>query len=208
MIRTVISRLPKQAAATAAAAQIRSTTILGVRKNNETILIGDKQVTLGNSVAIKHTARKLRVISKKDHADVLVGIAGSVADALSLLQRLEGKIDEYPGQTLRACVELAKAWRSDKYLRRLEASLIVADPDGIYQLDGAGNVLEPDDEVIMAAGSGGMYATAAARALYDVEGMTAEQIALKAMQVATSLDVHSNNNYDILRTQAIQKITE
>jgi len=164
------------------------------------VLMGDKQVTSGGGVIVKATARKLRVISKKDQPDVIVGIAGAVADALSLLQRLEGKLDEYPGQLLRACVELAKSWRSDKYLRRLEATLVVCDPEGLYSVDGSGNVLEADDNVC-AAGSGGFYALAAARALYDISGLSAEDICKKSMAIATAMDTSSNSTHDMLKTE-------
>jgi ATP-dependent HslUV protease subunit HslV len=173
----------------------RTTTILAVRKDGQVALMGDKKVTTGN-VSAKETARKLRVIQKKDQPDVLVGFAGSVADALTLVARLEGKLDEYPGQLLRACVELAKAWRSDKYLRRLEASIIVADADGVYQVDGSGNVLEAE-EGVACAGSGGYFALAAAKALYDIPGMTAEQICRKAIMIGSAMDTHSNTAHDI-----------
>jgi len=191
MLRSAVRTIPRSSQS------FRTTTILAVRKGEDVVLMGDKLVTTG-SVSVKHTALKIRVISKKDQADVLVGFAGSVADAFSLLQRLEGKLDEYPGQLLRACVELAKAWRSDKYLRRLEASIVACDPEGMYTVDGMGNVLQ-DDGGVIGIGSGGYFATAAAMALIDVEGFTAEQICAKAMKIATSMDINSNGAHDMLK---------
>eukprot|EP00388_Colpodella_angusta_P048717 GDKK01077118.1.p1 GENE.GDKK01077118.1~~GDKK01077118.1.p1 ORF type:complete len:186 (-),score=39.27 GDKK01077118.1:10-525(-) len=126
----------------------------------------------------------------------MCGFAGSTADAITLLEKLEGKLTEYPGQLRRAAVELAKDWRNDKILRRLEASLIVADPEETLEIDGQGNVITPEEDGIVAIGSGGTYAKAAARALVDVEGFTAEMIAVKAMRIATDIDVFSNSNWD------------
>eukprot|EP00906_Rhabdomonas_costata_P015867 RCo022749 len=180
-------------------ASYRTTTILAVRKDGQVVMMGDKEVTAGG-VIVKSTAKKLRVISQKDQTDVLVGFAGSVADALSLLQRLEGKLDEFPGQLLRACVELAKSWRSDKYLRRLEATIVVGAPDGVYTIDGMGNVLEAD-EGVACAGSGGYMALAAAKALYDIEGLTAEQICKKAISIGASMDSHSNTTFDMIKVE-------
>jgi ATP-dependent protease HslVU peptidase subunit len=174
-----------------AVACARWTTILCVRKGDTVVLMGDKQVTLGERVVAKSTAKKLR-----RSGDVMVGFAGSTADALTLMEKLEGKITEFPNQLTRACVELAKEWRGDKMLRRLEASLIVCDKHETLEIDGAGNVITPEEDGIVAIGSGGQYAKAAARALIDVPDMTAEQIAEKSMRIATDLCCFSNSKHD------------
>ena len=170
--------------------QRRWTTILCVRKNNRVVLMGDQLATKGQAVKVKTTVKKLRKAS--DH--VICGFAGSTADAITLLEKLEGKLSEHSDLT-RACVELAKDWRGDKMLRRLEASMIVASASETLEIDGSGNVLVPDDG-IMGIGSGGLYAKAAARALIDVEGLTADEIALKAMTIAVNIDCFSNSNFD------------
>ena len=170
---------------------LRRTTILTVRKGNTVVLMGDSRVTKGNSIA-KDSAKKLRRTG-----DVMVGFAGSTADAMTLLEKLEGKLNEYPGQLLRACVELAKEWRGDKMLRRLEASMIVCDENETLEIDGQGNVLTPESDGIVAIGSGGQYAKAAARALVDMEGCDAEFICRKAMKIAASIDIFSNDKFDI-----------
>jgi len=171
------------------------TTIICVRKDDTVAMIGDGQVTLGNMV-VKPNARKLRRIGD----DILVGFAGTAADSMTLMDRLERKLDEYPGQLVRACVELAKAWRTEKYLRRLEATLVVADRDVSLQLTGNGDVLEPVDNII-AIGSGGAYALSAARALMDVEGFDAEAIAERAMTIAADLCIYTNGSFskEVLR---------
>ncbi len=169
----------------------RGTTILAVRKNGRVALAGDGQVSIGNTV-VKATARKVRTLSK---GSVLAGFAGATADAFALFERLEGKLEEHPGQLARACVELAKDWRTDRYLRRLEAMLIVADAEETYILTGAGDVLEPEDG-LAAIGSGGNFALSAARALMDYE-TDAETIARKAMGVAAEICVFSNNNLTV-----------
>ena len=151
--------------------EIRATTILAVRRDNSTVMGGDGQVTLGASV-IKHTAKKIRRLYKDS---VLVGFAGSAADGLALMERLEAKLEEFRGNLLRACVELAKDWRMDRSLRRLEALLLVADRDHMYLLSGNGDVIEPD-EPVLAIGSGGDYARASALALYRNTNMSAEEI--------------------------------
>lgn len=166
------------------------TTILGVRRGGEVVVAGDGQVSLGQTV-IKGTARKVRRLSPGGR-DVVVGFAGSTADAFTLLERLEKKLEAAPGQLTRACVELAKDWRTDKYLRNLEALMIVADKDVLLVLTGNGDVLEPEAG-ITAIGSGGNYALAAARALTDYEE-DAEQIARKAMRVAAEICVFTNDN--------------
>lgn len=170
----------------------RSTTILAVRKGNEVVLMGDRQVTLGERIVAKSSAKKLR----RAGDGVMVGFAGSTADAITLLEKLEGKLQEYPNQLLRAAVELAKDWRSDKILRKLEASLIVCDKSETLEIDGQGNVITPEADGIVAIGSGGTYAKAAARALIDIDGLNAEQIAEKAMKIATDIDVFSNSSWD------------
>jgi len=151
-------------------------------------MIGDGQVTLGSQV-IKPNARKVRKLKE----GVICGFAGATADAMTLFERLEMKLGEHP-ETMRACVEMAKAWRMDKYLRRLEAVMIVADANVSLTLTGTGDVLEPVDGII-GIGSGGAFATAAARALIDIDGMDAEAIGRKAMGVASELCIYTNSNY-------------
>ena len=152
---------------------LHATTILSVRKGGKVVVIGDGQVTLGNTV-VKPNARKVRRLSN----DVLTGFAGSTADAMTLFEKLELKLEEHPGQLLRSCVELAKSWRTDKYLRRLEAVMIVADKNTTLMLSGNGDVLEPPAHGVMAVGSGGSYAEAAAIALLETD-WDAERIARK-----------------------------
>ena len=164
------------------------TTILCVRKDGIVCMAGDGQVSLSHTV-VKGNAKKVRRIGD----NILVGFAGSTADALTLLERLEKKLEEYPGQLTRACVELAKAWRTDKYLRKLEAALLVADANNIFELTGNGDVLEPESGV-MSVGSGGAYALSAALALLDVPGMSAEQIVRKSMKIAGDICVYTNHN--------------
>ncbi|CDL00711.1 ATP-dependent protease hslV (protease subunit of a proteasome-like degradation complex) [Magnetospirillum gryphiswaldense MSR-1 v2] len=165
------------------------TTILSVRKNGRVVIAGDGQVSLGQTV-IKANARKVRRIGANN--DILVGFAGATADAFTLLERLEGKLEKHPGQLTRACVELAKDWRTDRYLRRLEAMMAVADKEVSLVLTGQGDVLEPSDGII-GIGSGGNYALAAARALIDME-VDAEQIVRKSMAVAAEICVYTNSN--------------
>ena len=165
------------------------TTILSVRKGGEVVVAGDGQVTFGNTV-IKSNARKVRRLGKND---VIAGFAGATADAFTLFERLEGKLEQHPGQLTRACVELAKDWRTDRYLRRLEAMMAVADKQVSLVLTGTGDVLEPEDGLI-GIGSGGSFALAAARALLDVEGLDAEAIARKAMRIAADICVYTNEN--------------
>lgn len=165
------------------------TTILSVRKGNEVVVAGDGQVTMGNLV-LKSNVRKVRRLGK---GDVVAGFAGSTADALALFERLEAKLEQNPHQLIRACVDLAKDWRRDRYLRRLEAMMAVVNSTHSLILTGTGDVLEPEDGLI-GIGSGGPYALAAARALLDTEGMTASNIAEKAMNVAADLCIYSNKN--------------
>ncbi len=165
------------------------TTILSVRKGGTTVIAGDGQVSLGNTV-IKSGARKVRRLGG---GSVIGGFAGATADAFTLFERLEGKLEQHPGQLMRACVELAKDWRTDRYLRRLEAMMAVADARSSLILSGTGDVLEPDDGVI-GIGSGGAYALAAARALVDIEDLDAEAVARKAMGIAAGICIYTNDN--------------
>jgi ATP-dependent HslUV protease, peptidase subunit HslV len=164
------------------------TTILTVRKAGRVVIAGDGQVSLGATV-IKANARKVRSLGK---GDVIGGFAGATADAFTLFERLEAKLEQYPGQLLRACVELAKDWRTDRFLRRLEAMMIVADREKSLVLTGTGDVLEPEGGV-MGIGSGGNYALAAAKALVDTP-LSAEEIARKAMAIAAEICVYTNTN--------------
>lgn len=164
------------------------TTIITVRKDGKVVIAGDGQVSLGNTV-IKHTARKVRRLGR---GDVLAGFAGATADAFTLFERLEAKLEQYPGQLTRACVELAKDWRTDRYLRRLEAMMLVADAEASLVLTGTGDVLEPEGGV-MGIGSGGTFALAAARALMDTD-RSAEEIARKAMKIAADICVFTNES--------------
>jgi ATP-dependent HslUV protease subunit HslV len=166
------------------------TTILCVRRGGHVAMAGDGQVTLGQTV-IKGNARKVRRIGAGDR--VLAGFAGATADAFTLLERLEAKLERFPNQLERACVELAKDWRTDRYLRRLEAMMAVADADRSFTLTGNGDVLEPDDGLI-AIGSGGNYALSAARALMEIDGFSAEEIARRAMRIAGEICVYTNAN--------------
>ena len=166
------------------------TTILCVRRDGHVAMAGDGQVSLGQTI-IKGNARKVRRIGAEN--SVLAGFAGATADAFTLLERLEAKLERFPGQLERACVELAKDWRTDRYLRRLEAMMAVADKDRSFTLTGTGDVLEPDDGVI-GIGSGGNYALSAARALMAVDGLSAEDIARRAMKIAAEICVYTNNN--------------
>jgi ATP-dependent HslUV protease subunit HslV len=165
------------------------TTILLVRRGNEVVLAGDGQVTVGPTV-MKANAKKLRRLGK---GQVIAGFAGATADALTLFERLEAKLEQYPSQLARACVELAKDWRTDRYLRRLEAMMAVADSNVSLILTGTGDVLEPEDGLI-GIGSGGSYALAAARALVDIEGLDAETIARRAMKIAGDICIYTNHN--------------
>jgi len=168
------------------------TTILSVRKGNRVVIAGDGQVTLGATV-LKASARKVRPVGD---GSVIAGFAGATADAFTLLERLESKLEQHPGQLTRACVELAKDWRTDRYLRRLEAMMAVADRDVSLVLTGTGDVLEPD-EGLVGIGSGGVYALSAARALLDIDGLDAEAIARKAMDIAAGICVYTNTSLTI-----------
>ena len=169
------------------------TTIIGVRKGGKVVIAGDGQVSLGQTV-IKGSARKVRKLTPGGR-DVIAGFAGSTADAFTLLERLEKKLEATPGQLLRASVELAKDWRTDKYLQKLEAMLIVSDGTDLFVITGAGDVLEPEHNVA-AIGSGGNYALAAARALIDSDH-DAETVARKAMAIAADICVYTNGNLTV-----------
>lgn len=164
------------------------TTILAVRKAGKVVIAGDGQVSLGQTV-IKNSARKVRPLAK---GEVIGGFAGATADAFTLFERLEAKLEQYPSQLMRSCVELAKDWRTDRYLRRLEAMMLVADSSVTLVLTGTGDVLEPENGV-MGIGSGGNYALAAARALMDTD-LDAETVARKAMAIAADICVYTNSN--------------
>ena len=172
---------------------VRSTTIVAVRRDGQVAIAGDGQVTVGETV-MKHTARKIRTLYRDQ---VLGGFAGGVADALTLFDKFEGQLDRYAGNLRRAAVELTKEWRTDRYLRRLEAWLLVADRDSILVLSGEGDVIEPDGNVA-AIGSGGAYAQAAAKALLENTELSAADIARKAMEIAADLCIYSNNNISIV----------
>jgi len=165
------------------------TTILAVRKGDTVVIAGDGQVSLGQTV-IKSNAKKVRRLGD---GSVITGFAGATADAFTLFERLEAKLEEHAGQLTRACVELAKDWRTDRYLRRLEAMMAVADKEVSLVISGTGDVLEPEDGLI-GIGSGGSFALAAARALIDVDSMEAEDIARKAMGIAAGICVYTNEN--------------
>lgn len=165
------------------------TTILSVRKNGKVAIAGDGQVSFGNTV-LKSTAKKVRRLGD---GSIIGGFAGATADAFTLFERLEAKLDQYPGQLTRACVELAKDWRTDKYLRRLEAMMIVADKNVSLVLTGNGDVLEPEDGVI-GIGSGGNFALAAARALITIDKLEIKEILTKSMKIAADLCIYTNNN--------------
>jgi len=164
------------------------TTILCVRKDRQVVIAGDGQVTMGQTV-VKSNAKKLRRLGG---GAVIAGFAGATADAITLFERLEGKLEQYAGQLSRACVELAKDWRTDRYLRRLEAMMAVADKSVSLILSGTGDVLEPEDGII-GIGSGGGYALAAARALICIEGIDAEEVARRAMAIAAGICIYTND---------------
>lgn len=172
------------------------TTILSVRKGDSVVIAGDGQVSMGDTV-LKSNARKVRFLETGSQVSgggrVIVGFAGATADAFTLFERLEAKLEAHPGQLTRACVELAKDWRKDRYLRKLEALMAVCDKDTSLIMSGTGDVVEPEDGII-GIGSGGNYALAAARALYDRDDMDAEAIARKGMKIAADICVYTNEN--------------
>lgn len=168
--------------------EMHGTTIIGLRKDGKTAIGGDGQVTLGNTV-MKASAQKIRTLYS---GNVIAGFAGATADAFTLFEKFEGKLKEYKGNLKRAAVELAKDWRSDRILRRLEAMIIVADKTSLLIISGTGDVLEPDDDVI-AIGSGGSYALAAARALVKHSSLSAKDIVRESLQIASEICIYTNN---------------
>jgi ATP-dependent HslUV protease subunit HslV len=173
-------------------AQLHGTTVLCVRKDAKVVLVADGQVTMGDHV-LKHTARKTRRLYNDK---VLAGFAGSTADALSLFERFEGKLQEHSGNLQKAAVELAKEWRKDRALRHLEALLIVADAKATFVISGNGDVIEPDDG-LCAIGSGGMYALAAGRALLKHSKLAMKELAMEAMRIASEICIYTNGNFTV-----------
>lgn len=182
--------------------RVRSTTVLCVRKGEEVVMLADGQVTMGGSI-LKPNVKKTRKIGDK----VMGGFAGATADAFTLFERLETKLEEHPSQLTRAAVELAKMWRMDKYLRRLDASLIVADKNMSLQITGNGDVLEPHDGVI-SIGSGSPYALAAARALIEIPELDALEIAKRSMRIAADACIYTNTNFSALRIGSSGEVEE
>ena len=173
--------------------KFEGTTILAVRRNGKCAIAGDGQVTFGESTVMKHGAKKVRRLY---HDKVIIGFAGSVADAFSLSERFEAKLEKYSGSLRKAAVSLAQEWRSDKALRQLQAMLIAADVNDLLLISGTGEVIDPDDD-ILAIGSGGMYALSAARALYRNTDMEARDIVVRAMEIASEICVYTNNNLTV-----------
>lgn len=173
--------------------ELRATTVLAVRRDGVTALGGDGQVTLGDTV-MKATAQKVRTLKE---GKILAGFAGAVADAFALFEKLEEKLERYPGNLTRSCVELAKDWRMDRYLRRLNALLVVADTERIFLVSGEGDVIEPDDEIV-AIGSGGSYALAAARALKAHTELPAQEIVQEALEIAGDICIYTNQQITVL----------
>tara|TARA_B100000579_G_scaffold389799_1_gene363862 strand:- start:294 stop:842 length:549 start_codon:yes stop_codon:yes gene_type:complete len=170
--------------------KFRSTTIIGIRKDNLVVIAGDGQASLGNTI-MKANVKKVRRLGTEN--SVIAGFAGSTADAFALFERLESKLDQYKNQLKRACVELAKDWRTDRYLRRLEAMMIVADKDISLLLSGTGDVIESDDG-ILAIGSGGPYANSAAKALIKKTSLNAKEIAIESLNIAADICIYTNHN--------------
>nr|MBP7322577.1 ATP-dependent protease subunit HslV [Deltaproteobacteria bacterium] len=171
---------------------MHGTTILAVRRNGVTAVAGDGQVTF-NTIVLKHTARKIRRLY---HDRIIAGFSGATADAFTLFEKFEAKLEQYNGNMTRAAVELAKDWRTDRVLRRLEALLIIADADSCFIISGTGDVIEPDDMVI-AIGSGGAYAQAAAKALFDHTDLSAREIAVESMKIAARLCIYTNDEITV-----------
>ena len=170
--------------------KIKSTTIIGIRKDNLVVIAGDGQASLGSTI-MKANVKKVRRLGTEN--SVIAGFAGSTADAFALFERLESKLDQYKNQLKRACVELAKDWRTDRYLRRLEAMMIVADKDISLLLSGTGDVIESDDG-ILAIGSGGPYANSAAKALIKKTSLNAKEIAIESLNIAADICIYTNHN--------------
>ncbi len=178
--------------------ELHATTIFAIQHNGKSAMCGDGQVTLGNAVVMKHKAEKVRTLFK---GQVIAGFAGSVADAFTLYEKFEGKLEQYNGNLMRSTVELAKEWRSDKVLRKLEAMLIVMNKDHMFLVSGTGEVIEPDDG-ILAIGSGGHYALSAGRALAKYSpNLTAEEIARASLEIASEICVYTN---DYITTQVLE----
>ena len=173
--------------------ELRATTVLAVRRDGKVAMGGDGQVTLGDTV-MKATAKKVR---KLKDGTILAGFAGAVADAFTLFEKLEEKLERYPANLTRACVELAKEWRTDRFLRRLEALLVVADAEHLFLVGGDGNVIEPDDDVV-AIGSGGSFALAAARALKSHSELPAPEVVRVAMEIAGDICIYTNREITVL----------
>ena len=173
--------------------QMMGTTIVAVKRGGKCAVAGDGQVTFGESTVMKHGAKKVRRLY---HDKVIIGFAGSVADAFSLSERFEAKLEKYSGSLRKAAVSLAQEWRSDKALRQLQAMLIAADVNDLLLISGTGEVIDPDDD-ILAIGSGGMYALSAARALYRNTDMEARDIVVRAMEIASEICVYTNNNLTV-----------
>ena len=173
--------------------ELKGTTIVAVKKNGKTVIAGDGQVTASQSVVMKSNAKKVRRLYDDK---VVIGFAGSVADAFTLSERFEGMLNKYSGNLMRSAVELAQLWRGDKILRQLEAMMIVADENNLFIVDGVGDVIEPEDG-ICAIGSGGNYALAAARALANNTDMSARDIAVEAMKIASSICIFTNGNLTV-----------
>ena len=171
------------------------TTILCIRKGNKVVMAGDGQATLGEAIVFKSHSIKVRRIG---NGSIIAGFAGAAADGITLIERLEAKLEKHANQLKRAAVELAKDWRMDKYLRQLQAFMIVSDKETSLVISGTGEVMEPDDGII-GIGSGGNYAMAAAKALYEMPDMTLQEIAERAMKIAGDIDVYTNHNVIIER---------
>jgi ATP-dependent HslUV protease subunit HslV len=176
--------------------EVRATTVLAVKSQGSIALGGDGQVTIGDTI-MKATAQKVRTLKE---GKILAGFAGAVADAFSLFEKLEEKLERYPGNLTRACVELAKEWRTDRYLRRLNALLVVADKDRLFLVSGEGDVIEPDDEIV-AIGSGGSYALAAARALKTHSHLSAREIVREALAIAGEICIYTNQQISVLELE-------
>ncbi len=181
-------------------AELRATTVLAVRKDGKVALGGDGQVTLGDTI-MKATAQKVRTLKE---GKILAGFAGAVADAFGLFEKLEEKLERYPGNLTRACVELAKDWRTDRYLRRLNALLIVADKERLFLVSGEGDVIEPDDEIV-AIGSGGSFALAAARALKAHSELSAREIVQQALEIAGDICIYTNKQISVVELEQGEK---
>ena len=173
--------------------EIRGTTIVGIKRNGKTVIAGDGQITMGESVILKGTAVKVRRIFQDK---VVIGFAGSTADAFNLSEKFEAQLQKYSGNLLRAAVELAQLWRTDKIMRQLNAFMIAADKETMVLISGVGDVIEPDDGII-AIGSGGNYALSAARALYYNTELEAAEIAQKSLEIASQICVFTNSNFVI-----------